>query len=204
MLKKIFWVVLLTTILLWTGVGIYYFQPETTVSPTEAVVQEPSPTSQKIVAENPIPTASNNLKNKDFIIGKFLEWENIENSQDRYILLTNSENNQPLPKIRVGFEFSNLFGYDGNEDITVFTVKRDSEKYDMLYALKYFTNAEIDKLIKKNDWVEIYFQKKINEEVNLKDENGNYLAHGLSISRPNGKTEIEQELGRVIQKPQNP
>lgn len=200
-LPKIFWVVLIFIVVLWAGVGIYYLkstrsaQAPITSSPNVTVVPIAQPT------ESPV---SENLDEVEFIIGNFVRWEEIEGSQDRYILLTDPKTNKAFPKIRVGFEFSSLYGYEGSKDITVFAVEKGEEKYDVLYALKYYSEKEIDQLIKKRDWIKIYFKRKLEKEENVKDDKGTLLAHWLIIKREGGKAEVEQEIDRKIQEPEIP
>lgn len=134
----------------------------------------------------------------DEVKGNFEKWEEVENSPDKYILLTDSQTNQVLSKIRVGFEFGPLYGNEGSEDITVFAVEKGENEYDILSALKYFASEEINKLIKKGDPVKIFLKRTMAEEESVKDDQGNFVAHWFIIKRTNGIKDIEQELGREI------
>lgn len=197
-LQKVFWVVLGIAILVCVGEGVYYLK----LLPSHA----PATSSPEVIAILTVqptkPAISENLDELEFVVGNFQGWEKIEDSPDRYILLTNPKSGNLFPKIRVGFEFSPLFGFGGSKDITVFAVEKSEEEYDVLYALKYFTDEEIDKLIKKNDPIKIYLQWKLEKEENVKDEKDNLVAHWLLIKREGGKAEAEQELDREIKKPE--
>lgn len=200
MTKKTFWVVLAITLIVWIGVGIYYLRS----SPSSKVQVTPSPRVATFPPSQPTELpVSENFDEVEFIEGNFVDWEEIEDSPDRYILLTDPKTNKAFPKIRVGFEFSPLFSVEQTgEDITVFAAEKGEEEYDVLYALKYFTDEEIDKLIKKDDPIKIYLHRKLEKEENDKDEKGNLLAHWFLIKREGGKAEVEQELGREIKKPE--
>ena len=187
--------------MLWVGVGIYYLKSTRFAPP----VLRPREVSPSVFPQPTEAMITNQFDEIEFIVGNFENWEEIEGSPDKYLLLTDPQTGKVFPKIRIGFEFSELFGYDGQKDITVFAVRKTEKEtdYEVLYALKYFTNEEIDKLIRRGDWIKIFFQKEKDKEVNAKDENGQLLAHWLMIKRDGGKAEIEQEINREITRPQD-
>lgn len=204
-LKKVFWVSFIITALMWIGVGVFYLR-SVRLSQAPAPSKVP-PVLEAIISPQLSPTgveAADPYTKVEAMVANFQGWEKIKDSQDRYILLTDPATGGSLPRIRVGFELSFLFGYDGGEDITVFAVQKgeDEANYDVLYALKYFSKEEIDKLVKKGDWLKIYFQKEKDKEENRKDTNDYLLAHLLLIKREGGKAEVEQELSRKIERPQ--
>lgn len=202
MLKKIFWVVVAFVLIVWIGVGIYFLRTSRTskllpASPKETIIPTPQPTK---------PSGAENLDKVEFIAGNFEGWEEVEGSQDKYILLISPQTEETFPKIRIGFGFSPLFGYKESEDATVFAVTKNGEDYEVLGYFKDFTSDEMDKLVKNGDFVKVILKKEIVEETddgfadlstkNLKDENSNLLAHWFFIKREEGKIEVEQELGR--------
>lgn len=197
MVRKVFWVLLVFTIFVWIGLGIYYLKSTHSV---RAPVIPASEVTTFFSPQQTTPAVSENLDEVEFIVGQFQGWEEIKNSPDKYILLTDADTQKAFPKIRVGFEMSPLFGY-GQEDITVFAAEKNDEDYDVLWSFEQYTSGEIDQLIKKGDLIKIVLTQEHEKEINRKDENGNYLAHWLFIKRSEGKTEVEKELGREIQPP---
>jgi len=199
-LRKVSLIGLVLAIFVWGGVGVYYFK---SAKPSVVEVFE-------------------DLNETHLIIGEFQSWEEIKGSEDRYVILTATDSGKLLPEIRVGFGWSLLFGDGESEDSTVFAVEKSEEKYDVLGYLKDFTADEIDELIKKGDFIKVVFKKEEKREQveventepaegsyeglginrkNLKDENNNFLAHWFFIKREKGKQEVEQKLGRKIEKP---
>lgn len=190
-IKKIFWLVLLLIVLVWLSTGIYFLRTGRTPKPFSLPSKTtPQPTKA---------TLSENLDAADFIIGHFQSWEEIPDSEDRYILLINPKTNNAFPKIRVGFEFSSLFSAGpGKENTTVFAVEKNEGEYDVLGSIKDFTVKEIDKLIQPGEIIKVLPEKKAGtmESFNLKDEDGSFLASWLCLRRKGGKAEVEKELKR--------
>jgi len=206
-LQKVFLVGLVLVIFVWGGVGVYYFRlirPAKTsdVLPLPFPLQPAKPSVVKEVFED--------LDETHLIIGEFQGWEEIEGSDDRYILLTNPETKRSYPKIKVVLDFSNAYeSYNFWDGITVFIVEKTEEEYDDLGYLTDFTSEEIDKLIKKGDLVKVVFEKEAiieklernAEDLEIEDlesKTADYLALSLSIKNAEGKTAVEKELGREI------
>jgi hypothetical protein len=137
------------------------------------------------------------LEKTHFVIGQFKAWEEIKDSEDRYILLTNPETGRSYPRIRICSELDNIYSNEGWDGITSFYVEKNGTEYDGLGYFRDFALEEIDKLIGKGDFIKIIFEKKnINEKTD-----SNYLALHIFIKRDGGKAEIEQELGKEVQEP---
>ena len=205
MIKKIFWVVLVITLIVWIGVGIYFLRNSTPKN---------FPASPKTTSTFPSQATEpdyESLEKTHFIVGNFQAWEEIEGSDDKYILLSNPETKRNYPKIKVVLEPSDPYkSYQFWEGMTAFSVEKTEEEYDDLGYLNDFTAEEIDKLIKKEDLIKVVFEKESNikkfeegaeelEEKDLEGKTDDFLALSLSIKRPEGKVGVEQELGREIQ-----
>jgi len=163
--------------------------------------QAPTPPS---TTEETVPTptpAVDRFELVESITGIFEKWEKVPNSSDKYAFLTDPQTGESFPKVRVGFEFSPLYGDgSGRKDATVFAVEKSEEDYEVLGYLKDFTSEEIDKLIKPGDEIKINLKKWTDKVGNVKDEGGNLLAHWLFIKREFGKQAVEEEVGRKIQR----
>lgn len=206
MLKKIFWLVLILVLIVWIGVGIYFLRNS---------APKTFPASPKTTSTSPSqPTESPDFESLDkihFIVGKFKDWEEIEDSEDKYILLSKPETKRNYPKIKVVLELSNSYeNYDFWEGMTAFSVEKSEEEYDDLGYFRDFTSEEVDKLIKKGDFIKVVFERESiiekfeenSEDLGVKDlkhTTDDYLALSLSIKRAEGKTAVEKELGREIQ-----
>ena len=193
MLKKIFWVVLGLTVLIWIGVGIYYLWPTSKDNEMNFV----TPTGKPVFES---------LEGTHFIVGEFQSWEEIAGSDNRYILLTNPETKRNYPKIKMVLESPDPYkSYDFWEGMTGFSVEKTEEESDDLGYLRDFTAEEIDKLIKKGDLIKVVFEKQsIIEKLDQGSEDlsvgktDDHLALSLIIKREEGKAAVEQELGREI------
>jgi len=204
-LQKIFWVVLGLTVLIWIGVGIYYLKS----SPSKVQL---TPPPQVTTFSSPQPTEPpflESLEGTHFVVGEFQSWEEIENSQDRYILITNPTTKRNYSKIKVVWESNPYQSYDFWEGMTGFSVEKTEEESDDLGYLRDFTAEEIDKLIKKGDLIKVVFEKEsIIEKIeqgsedlkatDLEGKTDDHLALSLIIKREEGKAAVEQELGREI------
>lgn len=199
-LKKIFWLVFAFVLIVWIGVGIYYLK---STRSSQTPVVPPSEVTVFPTAQPTEPLVYESLEQTHFIVGHFQGWEEIEDSQDRYILLSNPATKRNYPKIRVVLELNNRYeNYEFWVGITAFSVEKSEEKYDDLGYLKDFTAEEIDKLIKKGDNIKVVFEREAMIKKSEEDSEGtdDFLALSLSIKRTEGKIAVEQELGRQIQK----
>lgn len=159
------------------------------IIPRQQISQvQPTP-SQPTAGGVPTPALSvDSFELIESITGTFQRWEKIPNSSDKFAYLTDSRTGESFPKVRVGFEFSSLFGDEtGRGDATVFAVEKSNGEYDVLGYLKDFTSGEVDELIKPGDNVKIMLKKRIDKIGNLKDEDGNLLAHWFFIRRELGR-----------------
>ena len=164
----------------------------------QAAISTPPPPSSE-----PTPTpVADPFKFVESLEGTFQRWEDVPNSSDKYAFLADPQTGDLFPKVRVGFEFSLLFGDNTRRaDATVFAVEKGGEDYEVLGYLKDFTSEEIDMLIKPGDRIKFMLTKRIDEVGNVKDKEGNLLANWLFIKREGGKRSAEKEIGREIQSP---
>ena len=196
-LRKITFVVLTVALLTFGATEIHkrFIVPRQESQQTQIQIQT------QIGKKHP-STISDYIEIIGIVDGVFQKWERVPNSPDRYALLADSQTGELFPKVRVGFEFSPLYGDgSGREDATVFAVEKSGEDYDVLGYLKDFTSEEIDKLIQPGDEIKIMLKKRIDKVGNLEDEKGNLLANWLFIKRDLGKESVEKEVGREIQSP---
>jgi len=178
-------------------VGIYYLWPTSKDNEINFV----TPTGKPVFES---------LEGTHFIVGEFQVWEEIGDSKNRYIILTNPTTKRNYPKIKVVLESSDPYkSYQFWPGMTAFAVEKTEEEHDELGFLNDFTPEEIDKLIKKGDLVRVVFEKESliekfeqgSKDLEVKDLEGktdDYLALSLIIKREEGKAAVEQELGREI------
>lgn len=166
--------------------------------------EEPSRSYSTLLSPTPVVTSQpispiERFENPTFAAGPFQGWREIQGSKDRLLFLGKSffspdPKYASHPKIRIGFESSQLFsGKTG----TIFAVIKDGEE-EVLGHIGDFTSEEIERLIKPGDYIKVIFRRTGNKTGNLQDENDNFLADRMLIRREEGKTRVEKELGRKI------
>lgn len=159
-------------------------------APSQQFAQTQSPPSTSA-------TSSDHLELIESIYGFFQKWEELPDSSDRYAFLSDPQTGELLPKIRVGFEFTTLEVVEGKKDITDFAIGKNKGESNLLFTLKFFTYREVDRLIKKEDTIKIFFKRDTEKEENLKDELGNLLAQRLLIQGE--ENEVRQVIGEESQ-----
>lgn len=191
------------------GLSWLRLQRPHTIESTPTVSSTPSPSEHFSKFGSLLSPAI--YDNIHFIVGEFRDWEEIEDSDNRYILLTNPTTKQNYPKIRVILEPRDPYkSYKIWEGMTAFAVEKTEKEHDDLGYLKDFTSEEINKLVKKGDLIKIVFEKesmieKPEEDAedlgaeDLKGKTNDFLAFSISIKRTEGKVAVEKELGRKIQ-----
>jgi len=146
----------------------------------QATVPLSSPASEYTV---PTPTPDlDRFELIESITGVFQKWEEVPNSSDKYAILIDLQTGESFPKVRVGFEFSPLYGDgSGREDATVFAAEKGEGEYNVLGYLKDFTSEEINKIIRLGDSVKIILKKGTDRVGNVTDEDKNLLAHWVFV-----------------------
>jgi len=153
-LQKVSLIGLVLVVFVWVGIGGYYFK-----SAKPSVVKE--------VFED--------LSETHLIIGEFQNWEEIKDSEDRYILLINPETERNYPKIKVIWDPSNPYeGDESWEGVTAFSVEKSEGEYGDPGYLQDFTSEEVDKFFKKGDSITVIFEE---------ETTNNYLALSLFVKR---------------------
>jgi len=181
-LRKITFVVLTVALLTFGATEIH----KRFIVPRRQVTQVVSPPVESGV---PTPTPpTDRFELVESIAGIFQKWEEVPSSSDKYALLADPQTGELFPRVRVGFEFSSLYGDgSGREDATVFAVEKNEDEYDVLGYLQDFTPEEVDRLIKQGDRVKVNLKKWTDKVGNVTDEGGNLLANWLFVEEGFGE-----------------
>lgn len=181
------------------GLACWWWKSQKEKRETLFVSQKPT----FVPTPTPVPISLEGVDKMEPIVGNFQKWEKIQDSEDRYFVLVNTEGGELFPKVRVGFEFGELWNQEGFQFkyVTGLGVKRNENEYEALGDFRDFTDEELDKLFKKGDPVKIFLRMGPKESKSLKDENGFTLAYWVFIQKEEGKTAVEKILGRKIEKP---
>ncbi len=124
-----------------------------------------------------------------YAVGNFAGWEDIVESQDKYILLTTSEKGK-LDKYRVAFQDSELFSVGVTvlnvEDVGLLRYDKERENsvdnYGERFKFTDLTYAKVRRLLRKGDALIILPVWDI-PSLSKKDDQGNYLVSGVIVRR---------------------
>ncbi|MBI2612064.1 hypothetical protein HYW54_04990 [Candidatus Gottesmanbacteria bacterium] len=123
-----------------------------------------------------------------YAVGLFKEWESIEGTKDRYILLRDPFSKGKLPKFRVAYEPSQL--YDGKENMTSLSRENiekivEGKKHISLVARSFsdLSQTQIDELFRKGDAVAVLSLWGENDKSARRDENDQLLSGWVYIRR---------------------
>lgn len=147
-----------------------------------------------------------------YIVGNFVKWEAVPNSNDKYLILSDYIKNSgkpDVPKIRVGFgKKINLktqlaTGLAVEDLATIIPNILDVSKGTAKYSLGYIVDwqNELSKFIKPGDVIAatiIYDPRVKNKKIDIVDSNGIKVAEWIYIRRFNPKETLVKELGRQI------
>lgn len=128
-----------------------------------------------------------------YTVGIVKGWEDIANSQDKYLLLQVTPDGM-IEKYRIGFQISRMFG-DGRESGTLLAIEDTSKGFDnrvnsvQKYSTPNVTDLGYDtvrSMIKNGDSV-VLIPVMVPPDYARKDEAGNCLALWLTLRRVGGK-----------------
>ena len=129
------------------------------------------------------------------MVGLFKSWEDIPETQDRYIVLINPRDNQVLGKYRVVFEATKtteLQIVDLDDIIKNNTYKGASEH---LYYIDEVSDDTLDKLIRQGDAIQLasYYIDGISTNI-VKDDQDIPYAATIYLRRYGGREELAKEM----------
>src|SRR3989344_5061139 len=152
----------------------------------------------------------------DYMVGSFVGWEGVENSNDRYLILEDKLQTRDaqgvatiFPRIRIGFAVENINDVDvygtalGVEDLSLTIPKPQNIERVKIYPISLIgklTENQISKLIVKGDALGVRVKIDIKNNTNLKDANGNLIASWIVIRRFKPADSLLQEAGINITK----
>lgn len=170
-LRKITFVVLATALLTFSSAEIH----KRIIVPRQQQVQDPTPS----------PTPCEACVATESIIGYFKEWEQIQDSKDKYILLTDRQTGQLLPKVRVVSGEKSPYGEMSSffsAEVKAKTVELVEEVVLNLITER-ITPEEFEGLVQSGDTVKLFLKKPTNEEDKVTDQNGHFLAEKIWFVR---------------------
>lgn len=141
--------------------------------------------------------------NYRYIVGSFVRWEEIPDSEDKYMFINCPLRNEFFAPARIGFEESELFKEEASltslvvESLDWGELSQETDLTAELGKVKDWSWESLEKLIQPNDTVVVLLKKK-DEKAVLRDENEGVVASQLFIRRFGGVEQLEKELGRKI------
>lgn len=210
---------------LYEGVGVYRFSSDTLLTQNRGeiiaeVLENGTEYSVGVFIKNDKPNSVNQntlLKEVDaskmtqYIVGVFNGWENITQSADKYIILTDpmkvhEENGQLIsfPKVRVGFgqksdginEFATTLRVeDLSKVIPEFNELERRVPSFLVGKMNSLSDEQLEALIKPGDVVAIKVYLDLKKNADFLDENGTKVASDLLIRRFNPTDSIYKEIG---------
>lgn len=136
------------------------------------------------------------ISNKNYQIVRFIGWETIVNSTDRYILIDDPVSGKKLLRNRVVFSSINWMGASIRSNLAVEAVDQNTKEHNLeslsgFGAINNYT-LQLNRLLKKDDIIVLRYQLYNNEII--KDADGFPVVWWLVVRRKEGKTAIEKEL----------
>ncbi len=131
-----------------------------------------------------------------YAVGYFKEWQNIEGSDDKYLILTHPQKPDELLTFRVGSSSAHFKEYPTNLAVeSVEKVEQGVEvtEDDPELPVSSLTPKQLDTIIQKGDAVIVlpYFDPP---ELDKKDEKGVLLASYLILRRKGGRAQLRSEI----------